>query len=853
MATRSSLATRRDVPQLAPIKTSFREVDDPLQSPLRQRTSDTTPPKPTLSPSSPSISTKTAKSKSSIFGLRTRSNAERALGRHDTSVPVSPQPQHHLDAVQSSLPQKRDDGLRSVLKKVEPSEASRGAQKLQRDKFVSIGTQSSNNLRPTTSDTRLGGCWEPPPLFQVYPQAIRHCRLEAPHSPQGNKYRGKKIKNESEDTSDTRTVRRRPSFFRPKGGSSNASSHTLPSPIARADGSRSRKIYVLVTSGYLLQYAAEGSSERKPEKVLKLGPKSAAFASDVIPGKHFVLQIVQMTVEVDGVPCPPRKSFMSKLGISNPIKTRNNSDNILMVFERPEDMNKWMISIRKEIDHLAGNKVRSPTTPRRATIEDWPSSSMSHRYLNLPVPYSGPSSPVKSTASASNITGSDCARSVNDAWTDCSSQKSVTPNKQSDRASRVELHQQIAKRSKQGNLMKSNGTRGRSDRTSRMVAQLPTPPGTSNKSFVDSLDNSQLFPLVEDIDVVDPQSPTDYAFNVLGWRPPKVPELSPAIERTSQEEDEALLRSRHLLQVDDACSEATPPLTGNSLLSQFPVPTGSTESAGSRFEVEQQPSQTLIVSGEDPANHPAGSKPMGESVYPDPSEGLMKQEPLGPTKAWETHTAWDLDAVPPASPSSGRPSTTFRSSSLQPLQLVSTSEPSNRRGSDQATSLAFPSKRMLRSNAPVPLRSSGAETSTSTTFPASVPGQVETSISQPGSPRNTALRRLVSEGASKASPPSSATPRALARPPSLLIRPSHGDPVKSGYSSGPPSPQTTSSTPEQNGYRNSTLVPVVRPGLIKNGSGYRTAVSLLNLPPMDPPPGIPLPSTPITKPVEAVS
>lgn len=47
-----------------------------------------------------------------------------------------------------------------------------------------------------------------------------------------------------------------------------------------------RKIFILVTSGYLLQYASAGSFDRVPEKMMKLGKDSVAFASDAIPGKH---------------------------------------------------------------------------------------------------------------------------------------------------------------------------------------------------------------------------------------------------------------------------------------------------------------------------------------------------------------------------------------------------------------------------------------------------------------------------------------------------------------------------------------------------------------------------------------
>jgi len=61
----------------------------------------------------------------------------------------------------------------------------------------------------------------------------------------------------------------------------------LSGSISKADWTE--KIYVLVTSGYLMQYAAEGPFDRIPEKMLQLSKDSVVFASDAIPGELFVL------------------------------------------------------------------------------------------------------------------------------------------------------------------------------------------------------------------------------------------------------------------------------------------------------------------------------------------------------------------------------------------------------------------------------------------------------------------------------------------------------------------------------------------------------------------------------------
>src|SRR5690606_3098351 len=117
--------------------------------------------------------------------------------------------------------------------------------------------------------------WDPPPLFQAYPQAIRHAQLPAcTHSAEAVLRMSDKrivrddLQSALDDTN--RVTDRRKKHRR---NLSDALEWTT-------------KIYVLVTSGYLLQYAGEGSFDRLPERMLHLGKDSAAFASDVIPGRH---------------------------------------------------------------------------------------------------------------------------------------------------------------------------------------------------------------------------------------------------------------------------------------------------------------------------------------------------------------------------------------------------------------------------------------------------------------------------------------------------------------------------------------------------------------------------------------
>lgn len=123
------------------------------------------------------------------------------------------------------------------------------------------------------------------------------------------------------------------------------------------------KLFVLVTSGYLLQYAEEGPSDRLPEKVLHLGKESAAFACDLVPGKHYVLQVAQ-AIDEDGVTLQNTGSIFSKLGIRTAASKRVASD-LLLVMPSGQEMESWMSAIRREIVVLGGRQslLTSPASP----------------------------------------------------------------------------------------------------------------------------------------------------------------------------------------------------------------------------------------------------------------------------------------------------------------------------------------------------------------------------------------------------------------------------------------------------------------------------------------------------------
>lgn len=143
-----------------------------------------------------------------------------------------------------------------------------------------------------------------------------------------------------------------------------------------------KKIFVLVTSGYLLQYAETGPSDRLPEKMLHLGKDSAAFACDLLPGKHYVLQVSQ-AVDQAGVVIANSGSIFSKLGLRS-AAARRMTPCFLLVMPSGPDMESWMAAIRQEIEHLGGKKIDpDPVRPKTGDAAQKMAElkkSPSHRY-----------------------------------------------------------------------------------------------------------------------------------------------------------------------------------------------------------------------------------------------------------------------------------------------------------------------------------------------------------------------------------------------------------------------------------------------------------------------------------------
>ncbi|KAL4933450.1 peptidase family M20/M25/M40 protein [Aspergillus undulatus] len=206
--------------------------------------------------------------------------------------------------------------------------------------------------------------WKPPPLFKAYPQGLKHATLPAPILSGDSimrlhatfKARGASLHDDdqanqpaNEEPSEEVTSRKK-KLDKEKQKYQRALSDNIEK------GEWTQKIYIIATAGYILQYAGDGKHDRLPEKMLLLGPKSVAFASDAIPGKHWVLQVSQGSEEDSSTnPTETSRPLFSRFGFHRS-HARRLARNLLLVFNDPEEMSSWLLAVRAQIEARGGKK-----------------------------------------------------------------------------------------------------------------------------------------------------------------------------------------------------------------------------------------------------------------------------------------------------------------------------------------------------------------------------------------------------------------------------------------------------------------------------------------------------------------
>ena len=194
--------------------------------------------------------------------------------------------------------------------------------------------------------------WDPPPLFQAYPQSIRHATLHAPCLSAEAIIRLHANRNSTMNSNtDSYPIESTP----PKPQrDKRLKRHTATEVLSK--GEWTRKIFILVTSGYLLQYAGDGNFDRLPEKIMPLTKESAAFASDAIPGQPYVMQVSQVIDDQGTLDKETSRSVLKKLGLRSEL--RRSTSTFLLVLETSEEMGDWLAAVRREIHALGGKEYK---------------------------------------------------------------------------------------------------------------------------------------------------------------------------------------------------------------------------------------------------------------------------------------------------------------------------------------------------------------------------------------------------------------------------------------------------------------------------------------------------------------
>lgn len=220
-------------------------------------------------------------------------------------------------------------------------------------------TWSSRNLLSTPRNaeqqtrSRNLTSLDPPPLIQAYTQAKLHEILDVPSS-----------------LTDllTRGTRRRRNSISGESPSRSSLENTIPLTLESKDSagkhkrnwsgssSLTKKLLVLASSGHVLQYSAGGLNDRLPEQILELGPHSVAFASDAVPGKHWVLQISQDR-KGGRTTSHASKNSWTKLSFRHNENKRLVQD-FLLIFDNALTLGIWLTAIRREIELLGGLEYR---------------------------------------------------------------------------------------------------------------------------------------------------------------------------------------------------------------------------------------------------------------------------------------------------------------------------------------------------------------------------------------------------------------------------------------------------------------------------------------------------------------
>lgn len=273
-----------------------------------------------------------------IFGRYKQSN-----GDQDQLTPLGPDQRASIVRLQAANPSRSPYANQQISSEstvsttsLSNSRHSESSSMNNSRSFGSLGRSTTRRNATFYEDSQPSA--EYPPLFQAYPQAMQQATLSATTIAADLLLQQKNEKNANSEHTQSEPLKHDKLRRRHSKNGRTALQWTT-------------KIYLLTSTGAILQYGAHSHYSSPPEKVLKLSDASAAFVTDVIPGQHWVLQVSsdvnQAETEVNS---ETSRSLFSKLTQGSP--DSHLASNMLLVFEDAAEMDIWIALIRGEIDRL---------------------------------------------------------------------------------------------------------------------------------------------------------------------------------------------------------------------------------------------------------------------------------------------------------------------------------------------------------------------------------------------------------------------------------------------------------------------------------------------------------------------
>ncbi len=251
-----------------------------------------------------------------------------------------------------------------------PLSATGGAAKRARSTTWSKGNRTSSQRSIKQQTPRNTTSWDPPPLFHAYSQAKIHAVLDVPSTPTDAIFRVGPVRMNSFSSEAPS-----PSSLENSAMSNSTedvtSSHKRNMSSLSTGCSATQKLFILTCAGLVLQYSTDGLNDRAPEKIIELGSESVAFASDSIPGKHWVLRISH-DGNLDQTSSESSKIAWSKWSFRNS-ENRKLVKDLLLIFDNAQSLGTWLTAVRREIEHLGGLEYRPDSREEESKGESRPS------------------------------------------------------------------------------------------------------------------------------------------------------------------------------------------------------------------------------------------------------------------------------------------------------------------------------------------------------------------------------------------------------------------------------------------------------------------------------------------------